>query len=178
MGKKETYTIPYVGLKREKHTFQFLLDEKFFKKDDQSLVQEGNVEATVVFDKSIEPYILDFEFKGTVKSECDRCASEINLPIHGTHRVFVKFDEDADVLEDDNLEIMFIHPEDPELDLEVYLYDFALLSIPYYKVCKDAGQTCDPEVIQHLEKGKEQKGKEEFKPDPRWEGLNKLKDLK
>lgn len=178
MTKKETYTIPYVGLKKEKHTFQYQLDEKFFRKDEQSLIQEGKVDVTVTFDKSITPYILDFEFNGTVQSECDRCASEISLPIHGTHRVFVKFDEDADVLNDENLEIMFIHPDDPEIDIEIYLYDFALLSIPYSKVCKDAGQTCDPEVIKHLEGAKEKKTKEETTPDPRWEGLNKLKDLK
>lgn len=178
MAKKETYAIPYIGLKKEKHTFQYQLDEKFFRKDEHSLIQQGKVDATVVFDKSIEPYILDFEFNGTVLSECDRCASEIMIPIHGTHRVFVKFDQDADVLEDENLEILFLHPDDAEIDLEVYLYDFALLSIPYTKVCKDAGLACDPDVIRHLEKPEEKKGKEENTPDPRWEGLNKLKDLK
>lgn len=179
MAKKESYTISYVGLKKEKHTFEYQLDEKFFKKDEHSLIQEGNVDVIVTFDKSITPYTLDFEFNGTIQSECDRCASEISLPIHGTHRVFVKFDQDADVLDDENLEIMFIHPEDSEIDIEMYLYDFALLSIPYAKVCKDAGQICDPEVIKHLEGiVKKQKTKEESTPDPRWEGLNKLKDLK
>ncbi len=178
MAKRQTYTIPYIGLKKEKHIFEYQLDGTFFKKDEQSLIQEGNVVAKVTFDKTIAPYILDFELNGTIRSECDRCASEINLPIHGNHRVFVKFDADADVLTDENLEILYLHPEDSEIDLEMYLYDFTLLSIPYTKVCKDAGQECDPEVIRHLEGFKEHKTKEETTPDPRWEGLNKLKDLK
>jgi uncharacterized metal-binding protein YceD (DUF177 family) len=158
MTKKENYTIPYVGLKNEKHTFHYQL----------------NVE--VIFDKSITPYILDFEISGTIESECDRCASIIDVPFTSKNRVYVKFDTHADEIVDEDLEILYLHPDDSQIDIETYLYDFTLLSIPYSKVCKDAGQKCDPEVIKHLENSLQEQEKQENTPDPRWEGLNKLKD--
>ena len=177
MTKKENYTIPYVGLKNEKHTFHYQLNEEFFKKDENSFLENGNAEVEVVFDKSILPYILDFEIKGTIQSECDRCNSTIEIPIHNEQRVYVKFDTHADEIDDDNLEILYLHPNDAEIDLETYLYDFTLLSVPYSKICKDAGLECDSAVINLLEKSAEEQTKKESTPDPRWEGLNKLKDL-
>lgn len=173
MAKMETYTIPYVGLKKGKHTFQYRLNGEFFKKDEHALVQDADIEAVVVFDKSIRPYTLDFEFSGTLKTECDRCASEIDLPIQSNYKVYVKFDQDADEIDDEDLEIMFVRPDEPELDIQVYLYDFALLSLPYYKECKDAGKTCNPEVIKYLENNNEN-NKPKQDTDPRWEDLKKL----
>lgn len=178
MTKKETYTIPYVGLKNEKHIFHYQLNEEFFKKEEHSFLQNGKAEAKVIFEKSIIPYILDFEISGTVQTECDRCVSTINIPFSSTNRVYVKFDTHADEIEDEDLEILYLHPDDAQIDIETYLYDFTLLSIPYSKVCKDAGQKCDTEVIKHLEKSLQEQEKQENTPDPRWEGLNKLKDLK
>ena len=55
MTKKENYTIPYVGLKNEKHTFHYQLNEEFFKKDENSFLENGNAEVKVTFDKSILP---------------------------------------------------------------------------------------------------------------------------
>ncbi len=177
MTKKENYTIPYVGLKNEKHTFHFTLNEEFFKTEEHSFLENGKAEAEVIFDKSILPYILDFEIKGTVQSECDRCNTTIDIPFHSSNRVYVKFDPLADEIEDDDLEILYLHPDDAVIDIETYLYDFTLLSVPYSKMCKDAGLKCDPEVIKHLEKSEQDLNKKENTPDPRWEGLNKLKDL-
>ena len=177
MTKKENYTIPYVGLKNEKHTFHYQLNEEFFKTEEDSFLQDGKVNVTVVFDKSITPYTLDFEISGTIRSECDRCASTIDVPIHSTHKVYVKFDAQAEEFEDENLEILYLNPSDAVIDLGIYLYDFTLLSIPYSKVCKDAGLKCDTEVIKHLDKAKQEQEEQENTPDPRWEGLNKLKDL-
>jgi uncharacterized protein len=176
MTKKENYTIPYVGLKNEKHTFHYQLNEEFFKKDEHSFLENGKADVEVIFDKSITPYILDFEISGTIESECDRCASIIDVPFTSKNRVYVKFDTHADEIVDEDLEILYLHPDDSQIDIETYLYDFTLLSIPYSKVCKDAGQKCDPEVIKHLENSLLEQEKQENTPDPRWEGLNKLKD--
>lgn len=176
MTRLNSYTIPHVGLKKEVHTFKYQLDEQFFKKVETSLIQKGNIDVTVTFDKSKTPYIIDFDLSGEVLAECDRCASDFMVPIEGNFRVYVKFDVGIEEAQDEDLEILFMNPDDPEIDLEPYLYDFVSLSIPYSKVCEDAGIQCDPEVIQLLSK-EEEKEETETKPDPRWEGLNKLKDL-
>lgn len=177
MTKKETYTIPYVGLKNEEHTFHYQLNEEFFKTEEDSFLQDGKAEATVIFDKSILPYTLDFNISGTVRTECDRCNSTIDIPFNSSNRVYVKFDTQTEEFEDQDLEVLYLNPGEPVIDIKTYLYDFTLLSIPYSKVCKDAGQKCDPAVIELLEKGEQEQTKKENTPDPRWEGLNKLKDL-
>ncbi len=169
MSKKESYTIPFVGLKKEKHFFQFQLDEEFFKKDECSLIQKGRVTVDVIFDKSILPHILDFEIHGVIHTECDRCISEIDLPIEGENRVYVKYETDEQAEEDKPLEILYLHPKDQVIDLEIYLYDFVILSIPYTKECKDVQQECDPEVTKFLISETDQQ------EDSRWEDLKKIK---
>lgn len=173
MKQKERYTIPYVGLKNEKHVFNYHLNEEFFKLNDDPIIQKGELEVTLIFDKSNTPYILDFELKGTIHTECDRCSTAIDLPIKSEYRVYVKFDKDADLIEDDNLEIIFIRPDETEIDIAEYLYDFALLSIPYSKHCEDIGKSCNPEVLKYLQ-ASEVAEKEKIL-DPRWEKLNILK---
>ncbi|MCO5247698.1 MAG: DUF177 domain-containing protein [Chitinophagales bacterium] len=174
MNRLEKYTIPYVGLKNGKHFFNYHLNEEFFKLNEDPMIQKGDVDVKVVFDKSNTPYILDFELHGVIHTECDRCISEIDLPIQSTHRIYVKFDKDADELVDEDLEIIFIKPDEPEIDITEYLYDFALLSVPYSKHCEDVGKSCDPNVIKYLNTSLEDKIIDET-IDPRWEKLNKLK---
>ncbi|MCO5231627.1 MAG: DUF177 domain-containing protein [Chitinophagales bacterium] len=179
MNKQKTYNIPYVGLKKEVHTFDYQLDGEFFKKDENSLIQDGDVDVKVIFDKSNTPYILDFEISGSVQTDCDRCTTVIDIPIKGNYRVYVKFDQNADELEDEDLEILFLHPDSSVIDIETYLYDFPLLSIPYSKVCEDVNRTCNPEYVKYIKNDEEEtKNENENIPDPRWAGLNKLKDLK
>ncbi|MCO5232126.1 MAG: DUF177 domain-containing protein [Chitinophagales bacterium] len=179
MSKQETYNIPYIGLKREVHTFNYQLDGKFFKKDEYSLIQDGKVDVKLIFDKSNTPYILDFDIRGIIQTNCDRCTTAIDIPIQGNYKVYVKFDQNAEDIEDEDMEILFLHPENPVIDIETYLYDFPLLSIPYSKVCEDVGLTCDPEFLKYIQRENEEKLKEtENIPDPRWAELNKLKDLK
>lgn len=177
MIKKKPYIIPYVGLKNEKYDFEFRLDKEFFNREENALVREGRVTVTVSLDKSLQPHTLDFVIDGTILAECDRCASDIDLPIHHTYRVYVKLESDKDVEADENLEMLYLHPEDQEIDVEPFLYDFTLLSVPFTKRCQDIQKECDPEVTKYIVSSVEIEQEEDNSIDPRWEKLKKLKDL-
>lgn len=177
MIKKKPYIIPYVGLKNEKYDFKFQLDNEFFNREGNTLVREGHVTVAVSLDKSLQPHILDFVVDGTILAECDRCVSDIDLPIHQSYRVYVKLESDKDIEADENLEMLYLHPEDQEIDVEQYLYDFTLLAVPFTKKCEDVQQECDPEVTKYIV-SKEELKEEDNSIDPRWEKLKKLKDFK
>lgn len=177
MAKQETYTIPHIGLKKEVHAFEYQLGKEFFLKHENELLSNAEVTVKVLFDKTSTPYILDFSIDGTLQAECDKCATQIPIHFDGDFRVYVKFVADEEVPQDDNLEILFIHPEEPEIELETYLYDFVNLSVPYSRTCEDPGNTplCDQKVLALLNQLREPE--DVPTTDPRWEGLNKLKDL-
>jgi uncharacterized metal-binding protein YceD (DUF177 family) len=177
MAKKETYTIPHIGLKKEVHTLEYQLGKEFFLKYENELMSNAEVNVKVLFDKTSTPYILDFSVKGILQADCDKCATSIPIHFDGDFRVYVKFVADEEVLQDDNLEILFIHPDEPEIELESYLYDFVNLSVPYSRTCGVPGNTplCDQIVLALLNQLREPE--DITTTDPRWEGLNKLKDL-
>jgi uncharacterized metal-binding protein YceD (DUF177 family) len=177
MAKQETYTIPHIGLKKEVHTFEYQLGKEFLQKYENELLSNPEVTVKVVFDKSNTPYILDFSIDGTLHAECDKCTAPISIHFDGDFRVYVKFVAEEEVPEDDNLEILFIHPDDPDIELETFLYDFVNLSVPYSRICEDPGNTpyCDQKVLALLNELRQPD--DEPSTDPRWEGLNKLKDL-
>lgn len=176
MANETSFTIPHIGLKKSVHEWLYQLDAEFFKKYEHSLIEDAKIDVKVRFDKSSTPYIIDFDINGTFKTECDKCAADVWLPIHADFRVYVKFHHEAEEVFDDNLEILFISKDEPEIDVEPFIYDFISLSIPYSKVCDDPGNTpyCDLEVMNIL---KNKPKEENQSTDPRWEGLNKLKDL-
>ena len=50
-------------------------------------------------------------------------------------------------------EIIFLHPEDYQLDLKHYLYECISVSLPYRKVhpdLPDGESGCDPEMLEKL----------------------------
>lgn len=179
MSKAISYTIPHIGLKKDVHEYEFLLDEEFFKKHENNLINDPRVKVNVVFDKTTPPYTLDFQIDGSFLTVCDKCAADLRLPLKGEYRVFIKFDSEVEETTDENLEILFLSRDEPEIDLEPLLYDFTNLCVPYTNLCEKPGKTefCDMEVIKLLDKYQQEEQKDENMTDPRWEGLNKLKDL-
>ena len=171
------YKIPHIGLKKAIHHFEFTLDGEFFSNFEHALIQQCDIKVDVSFDKRNEPYIVDFNFSGTINSECDRCTVTIPVRINGEFTLYVKYTGDPLLQHEDESEVLFVSRDEQAIDITNYLYDFAHLCIPYYKICDDPGKTeyCDQEIIKLLEKLKPEE-EEESNTDPRWEELNKLKE--
>jgi uncharacterized protein len=173
----DAYKISHTGLKKAVHHFDFLLNGEFFSNFEQALIQQCNLQVQVTLDKRNEPYIIDFGFSGTIDSDCDRCAATFPAKVQGEFSIYVKYTGDPLLQHEDESEVLFIGRDEQVIDISGYLYDFAHLCIPFYKICDDPGNTeyCDKEIVALLEN---MKPEEEKNPnaDPRWEELNKLKD--
>jgi uncharacterized metal-binding protein YceD (DUF177 family) len=111
--------------------------------------------------------VLEFTISGTVRTTCDRCNEEFDMPLEGEYRLIVKVGGHETGDEDDD--IITVAANEHELDLSQYLYEYITLSLPIRRVHPDG--TCDEEVIKklndHLTEGEE--------GDPRWDGLKNIK---
>ena len=171
------YSLPIKGLRDGIHTFQFTIDHEFFNAFEDSPVQEGAIELSLVFDKRPNLFVLEFEFSGTIRSECDRCLAEINLPVDSAQQLVIKFSEEP---KDDDPEVIYIHPEASDLNVAPYIYEYIVLSVPMIKVydCEDdEPRPCNLEMLQFLAN---QNASQEIDPEekaaeanPIWEDLKK-----
>jgi uncharacterized metal-binding protein YceD (DUF177 family) len=167
------YKIPHAGLKKDIHEFSYELTEKFFANFDNALISKCSIQVNITFDNRQEPYMIEVDLDGTVWGECDRCTASIPLSIHASFVVYVKYVYDESMKEQEDAEIIYIAKDDTNIDITQFLYDYVHLSIPIHKICDNPGKTeyCDQEIVRILE----QKTTDNT-TDPRWAGLDKLKD--
>jgi len=169
--KEKEFNIPIAGLKDKVYHFEYELEDSFFDTVDEPLVIKPEIGVNLKFDKTNEPYVLDFEISGSYNGECDRCASKIDIPINGSFRLFVEFGEPEE--KSDETEVMFISREEQEIRLYDHIHDYVLLSLPMVKRCESPEDIirCD-EIVEAFLSNLADRNVES---DPRWEALKKLK---
>lgn len=179
MKELRKYEIPFVGLKIGTHRFHYTLNEVFFEEFEKAPISKSDIEVILDFNKKNDHFIFDFTIEGTVNTDCDRCLENFDLPIIGSHRVFIKFDDDL-VGSTEEAEIVYINRLDTHIDVAQLLYEFAIFSIPHQKFHpndQNGNLTCNPEVLKYLNTTSEEIEEEENEEitDPRWAALKNLK---
>ncbi|MGV3545563.1 MAG: YceD family protein [Pedobacter sp.] len=176
MKALKQFSIPFTGLKLGKHDFDFEIDKSFFDAFEHSLVKDGALKAMVELDKQETMLILGFHIEGTIKLNCDTCLSDFDQQIELNERQIVKFAEEVDADEPEDLEIIVLPRKETAIDVSELIYEFITVAVPFINKCEQAGQACDEQMLNTLEKlsaGSEEQ--EEQSSDPRWEALKKLK---
>ena len=172
-----TYSIPVKGLHNGIHQFEFQIDRLFFENFEHSPIAESDVQLKLEFDKRSDMYVLQFELEGTVRTQCDRCAADIDLPVSDSQRLLVKFSLEE---EPEEAEVIFINPEAQQLNVAKYIYEFVCLAVPLFKVydCEnDDPRPCNEEALRYLSNGGqtgEEAEEEEKEANPIWDELKKL----
>ena len=164
------FSVPYKGLGDGIHHLNFTVDSAFFKEFEDSHIDNGNFNVDVELDKRHDHSILFFTIKGKTRTSCDRCLSQIHLPIQGNFELHVKAGEN----EESNDEIMFIHPETSILNLAQVVYEFILLSVPIIKVydCDiETNPPCNFDVLDKLNNEEEDSSDRQSNV---WDSLNDL----
>lgn len=172
MEKTANFKVQFSGLKLGKHTFEFVVDDTFFEKLEYSPIDKGEIDVTVELEKKASMLILDFNLLGWVMDTCDRCAIDYKQQLKGEHKIFVKFGDEYDELNED---LLVIPRESYEIDVSQLIYEFIGLNVPLKKVpCEESGDTsiCDQDTLGLL-KGS---SSEEEKTNPMWDKLNTIKD--
>ncbi len=166
------FSIPIKGLKPGVHQYGFQIGSEFFENFEHSLIDHGDVKVDLSLDKRPDFYVLDFRLAGTVKTECDRCLSGIDLPIASDQQLLVKFGaEDSK----EEAEVIYITPETQKLNVAQYIYEFVCLAIPMVKIYDCTGEPnppCNQEMLDFLEPN----DPIEESSNPIWDALKNFKD--
>lgn len=171
MNVFSAYSIPIQGLKVGVHQYHYTLDGTFFRLFDDSPIEEGTIDFEVTFDKRSDMFLVDFVLQGTVRSICDRCTAQIDLPLQGEYELIVKYGESENVEEND--EVVFIPREVSHLNLAKYLYEFAVLALPIRNTfdCQSLAEPpCNFEILKFLKTEEE----EASKTNAIWDALRDL----
>ncbi len=151
MKVENQYIIHFKGLKEGVHDFAFVIDKPFFESYEQLEVPGGTVHVQVELTKKISFLELAIHLSGNIQVQCDRCLEYFSMPVSFDGNLIVRFSETEKEPDD---EVIFLHPEDSQLNLGHYLYECLSLSIPIRKVHPDlpGGRSgCDPEMLKRLE---------------------------
>lgn len=165
MDRPKDLKIQFSGLKEGIHEFTFELDESFLETMGAEEIGRCKFRHQVVLEKRTNMLVVEIESQGTLQTDCDRCAEEVEIPVEGSDRFFVKFGMDPS--DDDQIEVL--EEGAHTLDLQNRIYQLELLSIPLKKAHPEG--ECDPAVLAYLQ---EEESDEDQEIDPRW---NALKDL-
>ncbi|MEH6308855.1 DUF177 domain-containing protein [Olivibacter sp. CPCC 100613] len=176
MKTLDQYRIPFTGLKPGKHEFEFEINKLFFEEFEYSLVENGDLKASVILDKQETMMVADIHITGKIELTCDVCLNHFWGKSDILQRLIVKFD-DEDNVSDLTDEIMILKKNEHELDLATILYEYITLSVPHYSRCEEQGinASCDQSMIDKLNSLSNQDNTS-TDADPRWEILKKIKN--
>ena len=169
----ETLKIDLKGLNEGLNSFEFDLDDAYFKAIDAPEVSEGAVHVSLdIVRTSDDFFTLEFREKGTVVVPCNLCLDPMEQPIETTEHLGAKFGNEYS--EDDDC--VTVAENEGILDVSWLIYEFIALAIPIRHV--HAPGKCNSAMTRALkEHSAARSGEGEEKPiDPRWAALLKLKE--
>jgi uncharacterized metal-binding protein YceD (DUF177 family) len=157
MKRLAEFSLPIQGLTVGFYVYEFQIDAEFFSHFDASPVKIGDVQVQMNLDRLTDMLVFDFEISGIVRTECDRCLAEIDLPIESEEQLIVKFSEEWATKTDDDL--TYIHPEASEFNVAEYIYEYIILAMPMMRVLEDCEEElpppCDFEMLKRIQKSEE-----------------------
>lgn len=151
MKYKNPYTVHFKGLKEGIHEFEYNIERPFFEEYKNLDIPDGKINVLVKLNKKDSFMELDINLSGEIQVQCDRCLAYFNLFITNTSQLVIKF-SDAEKNADD--EVIYLNPEENQLDLKHYLYECIGLAIPLRKVHPDHSNGrsgCDPAMLKLLQ---------------------------
>ncbi len=173
MDTLKTYGIAHKGLSEGLHTFNFDIDDAFFKAFENEEIQGVDLSCQLTLDVKSTHIALNFEINGWVGLECDRCLEIYKQMVEIEQTIYVKFGESY-FEEDENL---YILPEsDNEIDVAPFINELVVVSLPMKRVhsndSDDEESQCKIDIQAYINNNNDNGSA----IDPRWNELNKLKD--
>ena len=118
MNKRGSYSIRISGLGDGDHDFSFELDQEFFALFEYPEIEDGMVQARILFEKKVGVLALHFDLSGEVEVICDRCLELFRAPIETKQTIFVKLGEEAEEVDDD---VIVIARDEHEIEVAQYM---------------------------------------------------------
>ena len=141
MDVLKKYSIAFKGLGEGTHRFDMKVDDRFFEAFEGSEIRRGNADVRLTLDKRGNGMALDFDIRGEVAVECDRCLEEFMMPVRYEGTLHVRY---SDCEQESDGEVMWISPSETELNVAQYIYESICLSLPYQRVHPDDSEGRSP----------------------------------
>ena len=143
---KDDFLMPLSGLAPGRTSFRWHMGKAFFGEFDNTDIQDADISVEAVVGKEGKDIYLDLRLDGSVKVICDRCLSDVELPVEAAPRFVLRFDPSAPEMEGDR-EVLVA--EDPSvIDLRQVAYDYVYMSLPIQRTHPEGA--CDPDTVRFL----------------------------
>lgn len=162
MDALKHYAIPIQGLGHGIHNFDFDITESFFEHFEHSPISTSSIKVNIALTKRPEVMNIIFNIEGTILTPCDRCLTDIHLPINGSFPMLIKDAEE----EASDVDVIHIHSSQRKLLVAQYIYEFVLLSVPIIKTydCdQDDPRPCDDSTLDKLSSNQDTEASNPFK---------------
>lgn len=169
MDYLKQFRIPFSRLKTGIHKYHFSISKEFLSHFNFVDIEDVFAGLDFSLDRQTTMLTLNFELNGSIKTLCDRCGDDLELPIHSTQELFIKFGPEP---REENEKIIIISTDETEIDISQYIYEFITFAIPFKKMHPEG--KCNKESLIKLNEIKAATEKKET-IDPRWQELKKLK---
>ncbi len=148
---KPRFTIAHRGLKEGAHAFEWRVGDEFWKGRPESGITGGQVAVSAILEKGATGVMrLEVSIEGNVTVPCDRCLEDCSLPVNWKGRLAVKVSEQEQTSDG---EVLWLMPGEALIDLEQYIYESVVLSLPMQRVHPEDvhGQPlCNPAMLERF----------------------------
>lgn len=149
---EQLYRIDLKGLQPGKHRMEFPIETSFFAEFGENPILAADLKADVELEKTGLCMRLGLKIEGEVTVACDRCLSDLQLPVEVDETIAVTFSGASRVRDEEEErpdgDIIELERNETELDLSQVFYDYVCLSLPIQKVHEDG--ECDPDMIERM----------------------------
>lgn len=132
----------------------------------------GKYKSAVLINKLHDQLIITASTDFKVKYECDRCGCEYRSNLKSDYRMVYLMNEVPE--ETDSINVSYLGKETDKIDLKNDVREFAFLSVPMKRLCKEDCKGLCPKCGTDLNKNQCKCIVDEV--DPRWRPLMELKD--
>ncbi|MDR2894611.1 MAG: DUF177 domain-containing protein [Alistipes sp.] len=148
---RQRYTIAHRGLREGTHDYKWVVESDFWTARPESGITGGEVEVSVTLEKSATGTMrIEVSAHGSVTVPCDRCLEDCALPVDYRGGFAVKTSEEELPFEGD---VLWIGPGEATIDLEQYIYESIVLSLPLQRVHPEdvhGRPLCNPAMLERF----------------------------
>lgn len=184
MSAQSPFILPLSGLGLGIYQYDLVIDEAFIATFPDAPVQHADVALKLTVERQQRQMTLDFDFSGSMRTDCDRCLANVNFPISGQNQLVVKFSTEAENFEEEG-ELLYLHPDTSLFNVAPYAYEMVVLALPMIRTfeCREGElpYPCDEEMLDRIDdsvdtvpESEPQSEDEDDKPSP-WDALKDLK---
>lgn len=138
---------------------------------EEPFIDKVNID--LILQKLHNQIVLETKLQAKANFECDRCTSEYTSYLETAYKMVYLFGSNPDD-ENEAMNVTYLHTDVSEIVLDNDIRDYALLSIPMKKLCKDDCRGLCPKCGKNLNEG--DCDCDSQTSDPRWLPLKDLKN--